>query len=92
MGIEFEEITAQQDGNAVQQPRVDAVAVEDAVARHAARAQLSAQPGNGAPLLDEFLVYFLPYVDIVGHDGGLSALLILSFVWCELDGKDREKI
>ena len=37
-GIELEEIAAKQDANATQDLRVNAVAVEDAVAGHATRA------------------------------------------------------
>lgn len=47
--------------------RVDAVAVEDAVTGRTARAQLSAEPRDGAPLSLQFLMDFLSYVDVVGH-------------------------
>lgn len=75
MGIEAEEVAPQQDRDAQEELSVDAVAVEDAIASHTARAQLSAEPCNGTPLLDEFLMDFLPYVDVVGHKGGLAASL-----------------
>ena len=49
-GIKLEEVAAQQDGNAAQQLRVYAVAVEDSITSHAASAQLLAQPYDSAPL------------------------------------------
>lgn len=66
-GIEFEEIAAKQDANAAQDLRVDAVTVEDAVAGHTTRTQLPAEPSDGSPLPLQFLMDFLPYVDVVGH-------------------------
>ena len=54
--------------------RVDAIAVEDAVTSHTARAQLLAEPGDGAPLSLQFLMDFLSYVDVVGHAWRLFVL------------------
>ena len=73
-GIELEEVAAQQEGNTTQNMRVDAVAVEDAVTSHTARAQLLAEPGDGAPLSLQFLMDFLSYVDVVGHAWRLFVL------------------
>ena len=81
MGIEAEEVAPQQDRDAQEELSVDAVAVEDAIAGHAACTQLSAEPCNGTPLLDEFLMDFLPYVDVVGHDGGVSVWLFSRLQW-----------
>lgn len=65
--IQREEVTAQQGGDPKQHLRVDAVAVEDAVTCHAARAQLAAQPRHRPPLPEQLVVYRLPYVDRVCH-------------------------
>lgn len=73
-GIELEEISTKQDANTAQDLRVDAVTVEDTVAGHTTCTQLTAEPGDGSPLSLQFLMDFLPYVDVVGHAWRLFVL------------------
>ena len=67
LGIALEKVEAEEGRNTEQHVCVDAVAVEDAVTSHTARAQLLAEPGDSAPLSLQFLMDFLSYVNVVGH-------------------------
>ena len=67
MGIKGEKVAAEEDGDAAEHLRINAEAFEDAVAGHAARAELSAQPRHATPLPQQFLAYLAPYVDVVRH-------------------------
>jgi len=88
-GIELKKVAAQQEGNTTQNMRVDAVAVEDAVTSHTARAQLLAEPSDGAPLSLQFLTDFLSYVDVVGHAAKIRKFVLLRII-AKLRGKSIE--
>ena len=60
--------------------RVNAVAVENTVTSHTARAQLLAEPGDGAPLSLQFLMDFLSYVDVVGHGAKIRKFVLFCII------------
>jgi hypothetical protein len=88
-GIELKKVAAQQEGNTTQNMRIDTVAVEDAVTSHTARAQLLAEPRDGTPLSLQFLMDFLSYVDVVGHEAKIRKF-VLFWIITKLRGKSIE--
>ena len=59
---------------------VDTIAVEDAVAGHAVRAELLAQPGHRAPRAVHLLTYRLPDVHFFCHRYKVVVISVLKFV------------
>ena len=74
-GIKRKEITTQQFRDAEQHLSVDTVAFEDAIAGHAAGAELPAQPSHTDALAVHLLTYGQPYVDILCHYGTTFCLI-----------------
>ena len=68
-GIKRKEIAVQQFRDAEQHLGVDAVAFEDAIAGHAAGAELPAQPSHTDALAVHLLTYGQSYVDVLCHYG-----------------------